>query len=99
MLSAIVQNLYMVKPLKVELIYIAEDQTVFHQHLLLETGATVDDAIKSSGILITHPEVQALAVGVFAKQVSRDTVLKTGDRVEIYRKLSLDPKEKRRRKV
>jgi hypothetical protein len=38
-------------------------------------------------------------VGIFGKAVKLSQVLKSGDRVEIYRPLLNDPKEARRRKA
>jgi hypothetical protein len=38
-------------------------------------------------------------VGVFGKRVPPDTPLADGDRVEIYRALLLDPKERRRQRA
>ena len=80
----------------VELIFVAADQTVIHQHLSLAAGATVEDAITASGIINQYPEVSCLPVGIFSKLVTRTTQLSTGDRVELYRPLTIDPKEKRR---
>lgn len=90
------QRLFMVK---VELVYITVDKNVIQRTLDLRSGATVLDALKLSGIYTMHPETRDMAVGIFAKQVSLDHVLHEGDRVEIYRPLVLDPKEKRRLKA
>lgn len=38
-------------------------------------------------------------VGIFAKKKTPDTVLREGDRVELYRPLLADPKETRRRRA
>lgn len=38
-------------------------------------------------------------LGIFAKKVSPDRVLEQGDRVELYRPLTLDPMEARRRRA
>ena len=59
--------------------------------LKLPAGALVRDALSASGIA-----ADASAVGVFGKRVRPDTPLADGDRVEIYRPLALDPKERRR---
>ena len=58
----------------------------------LPAGAVVRDALRAAG-------VQADAVGIFGKRVRPDTPLTDGDRVEIYRPLALDPKERRRRRA
>lgn len=67
----------------------------------LEAGATVAEAIERSGIAARLPDVDfaAAPVGVFGKRVGGDTALASGDRVEIYRELSLDPKAARRRRA
>ncbi|KTD61070.1 RnfH family protein [Legionella shakespearei] len=81
---------------KVELVYVAENGSVVHLPMDLKQGATVGDALNESGIYHSHPETKELPVGIYAKQVSLSEVLKDGDRVELYRALSRDPKEKRR---
>jgi uncharacterized protein len=81
---------------KIELIYIAQDTTTVHLTMDLPIGSTVGDALSQSKIHDTHPETTALAVGIYTKVVSLDTVLREGDRIELYRPLVLDPKEKRR---
>ena len=65
------------------------------------TGTTAEDAIKLSGILQKYPEID-LAVnkfGIFGKLTKPDAVLRELDRVEIYRGLTFDPKESRRRRA
>lgn len=39
------------------------------------------------------------AVGIFGTVVTRDRILRPGDRVELYRALAADPKEARRERV
>jgi putative ubiquitin-RnfH superfamily antitoxin RatB of RatAB toxin-antitoxin module len=81
----------------IELVYVAPDQSVLHFNISLPDGAVVRDALNESGIYKSHPETQELPIGIYAKLVSLETLLKNGDRVELYRLLALDPKEKRRR--
>ena len=81
---------------KVELVYVAKDGSDLHLNLDLPQGATVGDALAHSGIYDLYSETRELPVGIYARQVSRDTVLKDGDRIELYRPLVRDPKEKRR---
>lgn len=83
----------------VELIYIAKEQRTIHLTLELKQGTTVADALQISGIYDTCPETQEMPVGIYARQVSLDTVLKDGDRIEIYRSLLVDPKENRRQRA
>ena len=76
-------------------------ERVFDAGLVLPSGSTVADAIERSGIRDARPDVEIRAdrIGIFARKVSPDTVLRDGDRVEIYRPLAVDPKEARRKRV
>jgi len=57
-------------------------------------GATVQDAINKSGILKQFPDInlETQKVGIYAKLSKLDAVLSDGDRVEIYRPITCDPK-------
>ncbi len=61
--------------------------------------ATVNDAIVRSGILKTFPHIDLSTqkVGIFGKIVKPETVLRPGDRVEIYRAITCDPQTVPRR--
>ncbi|MFA6303951.1 MAG: RnfH family protein [Legionella sp.] len=85
--------------LQIELVYVTKDKTTVHLSVNVQEGATVLEVIKQSGIEETHPEILGLPVGIFSKQVALDTVVKQGDRIEFYRPLIQDPKEKRRIKA
>ena len=71
--------------------------------LRLETpdGSTVEQAIRHSGILRQFPEINLARqkVGVFGKLVKLDAPVKDGDRIEIYRPITADPKTVRRRRI
>ncbi|MBA3537536.1 MAG: RnfH family protein [Tatlockia sp.] len=84
---------------QVELVFIPAEGPIVHLHLSVEPGATVADVLETSGIFKTNPEVKKLPVGIFSKQVALDSQIKSGDRIEIYRPLSLDPMEKRRQRA
>ena len=60
--------------------------------LALPAGSRVSDALRAAGI-------RANAVGVFGKRVELSALLADGDRVEIYRPLGIDPKERRRQRA
>lgn len=81
---------------KVELVYLAKEGPGFFLELSLPTGATVGEALSQSKIYELHPETKSLAVGIYAQLVTEDRVLRDGDRIELYRPLLIDPKEKRR---
>jgi uncharacterized protein len=63
----------------------------------LPAGATLADALERSGLAARHPEVDlsAARVGIFGKLAKRDTLLASGDRVEVYRALVADPRARR----
>lgn len=67
--------------------------------LEVDRGATVAEVISRAPVAEQFPGIQVseLAVGVWGKQVSRDHVVRDGDRIEIYRPLQIDPREARRK--
>lgn len=76
-----------------------------HEQTLLalnvEPGTTLRQAIERSGLIARHPEVDlsTLSVGIFGKMATLDTIVSEGDRIEIYRPLTADPKLARQRRV
>jgi putative ubiquitin-RnfH superfamily antitoxin RatB of RatAB toxin-antitoxin module len=84
----------------VEVAYELPDEQILLA-LELPAGSTVADAVAASGIVERFPEIDPAAakLGVFGKHVTRDRVLRSGDRVEIYRPLLADPKERRRKRA
>jgi len=79
--------------ISVEVVY-ALAREVDAVRLRLPAGATVREAIAASGV-----SVRFAAVGIFGRRVALDTTLADGDRVELYRPLVLDPKERRRQRA
>ncbi len=66
----------------------------------LEPGATVEQAIAASRIVaLLSLDRDALGLAIFGRRATPDTVLEDGDRVELLRPLSVDPKEARRRRA
>ena len=62
---------------------------------------TLEHAVELSGIRFHYPEIDLteMAVGIFGIPSTLDALLKSGDRVEIYRPLQIDPKEARRQRA
>lgn len=84
--------------IKVEVVLALKDK----QELItisLSAFSTVFDAIKKSKIQEKYPDFDfdSCAVGIWSQVEQLTSILKDGDRVEIYRDLEDDPKEKRRR--
>ena len=87
----------MSEEITVEVVFAAPDT----QSLLtvrVAAGASVAEAIERSGIAAKHRDfdLDALATGIWGREVDRSTLLKDGDRIELYRPLSIDPREARR---
>jgi putative ubiquitin-RnfH superfamily antitoxin RatB of RatAB toxin-antitoxin module len=84
----------------IEVVYaLPAKQTLLRQQVA--AGTTVLEAVRVSGILEMHPEIDIATskLGVFGKLVKPDTVLREKDRIEIYRPLIADPKEVRRKRA
>lgn len=66
--------------------------------LSVSEGTTVEQAIIDSGILTTFPDIELTNnnIGIFSKKVPLNHTINAGDRIEIYRPLTIDPKTRRR---
>jgi uncharacterized protein len=86
--------------LDVSVIYALPERD-WHLPLRMPRGSTVGEAIVRSGIAALVPglDPDTLAVGIFSRPCSHDTVLRDGDRVELYRPLLCDPKQVRRQRA
>lgn len=86
--------------IKVEVAYANPNKQVIIS-LKLNVGASVREAISRAGVMADFPEIDLAVnkVGIFGKLVTPDTILHDADRVEIYRPLVCDPKERRRRQA
>ena len=83
--------------LEVEVAYALSHQQ-FLRRLKMPSGSTVRQAIVQSGVLSKFPEIdlKSVKVGIFSRPVDLGVLLKSGDRVEIYRPLILLPTDARR---
>ena len=65
--------------------------------LQVEEDCSAYDAVIRSGIVEAYPEIdpETIPMGIFGKSIRdpKGTVLKEGQRVELYRPLIADPKE------
>ena len=84
----------------VEVAYTEAGQTI-QRRLEMAEGSTVSQAVDASGIIDMLPggELDPALFGIFSRKVALDHRLREGDRVEIYRRLLLDPMEARRRRA
>lgn len=84
--------------LAVEVVYaLSERQVVVSVNVA--PGTTVGEAIELARLRADFGEAGDSPVGIYGRVVGRDTLLREGDRVEIYRPLIADAKQARRRRV
>jgi len=67
--------------------------------LPLRDGMTALDAVQAAGLEREFPEIAGrdLVLGIYGRRVESTQVLRSGDRIEIYRPLRFDPRDARRR--
>jgi hypothetical protein len=63
-------------------------------------NSTIEETINLSGVLKLYPEINLSSqkVGIFGKIAALDTPVNDGDRVEIYRQITVDPQTVQRRR-
>ena len=73
----------------------------FLRDMHVTVGTTLQQAIQGSGLLEQVPDIDLASapVGIHGKKKPFDTLLREHDRVEIYRPLTADPKDARRRRA
>lgn len=87
--------------IKVSIVYALPEQT-WLKSMVLNRGATPEDLMQKSGLFDAFPallqayEKQELNFGIYAQRVDDHYLLEEGDRLEIYRSLTADPKVVRR---
>ena len=85
-------------PISITLYYSPQARKVVEIQLQVEQGTTVGQAIQQSGIVqqIQESQLPTLELGVWGKNVHSSHVVHEGDRIELYRPLTVDPKVARR---
>lgn len=76
---------------RVEVVFSPAPRALQRVSAEMPLGSTVADALRTLG-----PVPDGLACGVWGRRCPPDQVLRDGDRVELYRALTVDPKESRR---
>jgi uncharacterized protein len=81
----------------VEVVFSAAPRQVQVMALALAPGSTVGDAIRASGLIERNGlAVESVMCGVWGRRCEPSRALREGDRVELYRALTVDPKQARR---
>ena len=90
----------MAEQIRIQVVYATPAREILRE-LMVEQGATIEQAIVRSGLLGEVPGIDLAVqpVGLYGKKRPLDTVLRDLDRIEIYRPLVADPKESRRRRA
>mgnify|MGYP001579199364 CR=1 FL=1 len=90
------------KPASIQILiaYAGRDRQVLRR-LEVARDATVAESIEASGLLSEFPEIDLARnkVGIFGRLAPHDTSVQEGDRIEIYRPLTIEPTEARRRRA
>lgn len=81
----------------VEVVF-ALPETQILKRIEVPAGCTVEQAIACSEILKQFPgvDLRKSKLGIFGQFANPDMPVQSGDRIEIYRPLIIDPKEARR---
>ncbi len=86
--------------IRVQVCYALPDES-FIANLSIPAGSTLAQAVSESGVLQRFPAIDQATqkFGIFGKLKPPETLLRDGDRIEIYRPLQADPMETRRRRA
>lgn len=84
--------------LRIELVYSPVAGSVQFVELTVAEDTSLLEALQLSGVLAGEhaARLAGLKVGIWGRVMPLDTVLRDRDRIEIYRRLTVDPKEARR---
>ncbi len=82
--------------MNITLVYASAPRNMNQLTLVVPDSCTLGQALALSGWLGQFPESRSLPVGVWGRKATHASVLREGDRVELYRVLRVDPKVARR---
>lgn len=84
--------------LNVIVMYSPAPREVLEWRVALPAGSSVRQAVQASGLpgVLAASALQEASVGVWGRKAAWDQPLREGDRIEVYRRLRVDPKVARR---
>lgn len=82
--------------LRIEVLFSPSARAVWSRIVTLSAGATVGQALQASRLLQEHPRAASCALALWGRACGADALLRDGDRIEVLRELTADPKESRR---
>lgn len=83
----------------VRVVYVPAAAAPLEIEVPLASGMTLEEAVRASGIAARHPEIEAARLGVWGRARDAQSPARAGDRIEIYRPLTADPKASRNQRV
>jgi putative ubiquitin-RnfH superfamily antitoxin RatB of RatAB toxin-antitoxin module len=85
-------------PIRITVLFSPVAREVREWSVCLNSGATVLEALQASGLPTDYAELdlRSAPVGVWGRKARLSQPLRDGDRVEVYRPLTVDPKVARR---
>lgn len=84
---------------RVELVWSPQAGDVQHRWLDVEEGASLESVLRGcADFLAAYPAFGDLRIGIWGRVRPLDTPLRERDRIEVYRPLTVDPKEARRQR-
>ncbi|MBC7603368.1 MAG: RnfH family protein [Ramlibacter sp.] len=86
----------MAERIRIEVLWSPAPREVLEWKGEVEAGATLIDAVRASGLVATEQLGASITAGVWGRKRRSESVLRDGDRVEVYRALIVDPKVARR---
>lgn len=85
--------------LRIEVVWCPAPGRIDLTSLDLPEGSTLADAVRASGVLARHGlSLDAVDTGIWFRACTPDTALRDQDQVQLYRPLTVDPKEARRQR-
>lgn len=86
--------------MKVSVAYALRDRQIVRE-LELPDSATLATVLERSGLLQEFPEIELVSTsfGIYGRVMPLQSKLQPGDRVEIYRQLTEEPKRARRKRA
>lgn len=83
---------------RVELVWSPQAGDVQQRWLDVEEGATLESALRGCADFMAaqHQTLAELRIGIWGRVRPLETPLRERDRIEVYRPLTVDPKEARR---
>ncbi|MFY7864900.1 RnfH family protein [Roseateles sp.] len=86
-------------PIQVELVWSPQAGDVRHVTLSARVGISIETLLRACPAFADQlPRLSELKIGVWGRVRGLDTPLRDRDRIEVYRPLTVDPKEARRQR-